>query len=472
MTNPEASALAIAAGVRAGDVSATEVVGATLERIAARNPRINAFTLVTEERALAEAKSIDARRARRETLPPLTGVPYAVKNLYDIQGHVTLAGSKINRDNAPAVADALLVSRMRDAGAILVGATNMDEYAYGFTTENTHYGATRNPHDLTRSAGGSSGGSAAAVAAGCVPLSLGSDTNGSIRVPSSFCGLYGLKPTYGRLSRSGAFLFSASLDHLGPFARSAADLAACYDAMQGADPTDIACSNRAAEPAMPEIDDGIKGLRIAVADDYFEKNAHPGALAARDAVAKALGVKKAISIPEAGRARASAYMITATEAANLHFENLKKRPADFEPLIRDRLLAGAFTPATWILQAQRFRSWYRARVLELLCDVDIILTPATPFPAPILGADTGIVDGKSIPLRPNIGLLTQPISFIGLPVVAVPVWNIYPAGDANAGLPIGVQVIAAPWKESLALRVASWLEKEGITRSPIAKDLT
>ena len=471
MINPDASALGIAAGVRSGAFSALEVTRAALQRVAARNPVINAFTEVTAERALAEAAAIDARRAKNETLPPLTGVPYAVKNLYDIEGKVTLAGSIINRSNPPADQDAVLVARMREAGAILVGATNMDEYAYGFTTENTHYGATRNPHDLQRSAGGSSGGSAAAVATGCVPLSLGSDTNGSIRVPASFCGLYGLKPTYGRLPRSGAFLFSASLDHLGPFARSAVDLAACYDALQGPDSNDTACSRRAAEPVMPEIDQGIAGLRITVADEYFEQHAHPGALAARDSVARALGAKKTVTFPEAGRARASAYIITATEAANLHFENLKSRAADFEPLIRDRLLAGALTPATWILQAQRFRSWYRARVLEIFRDVDIVLAPATPFPAPVLGADTGIVDGKSVPLRPNIGILTQPISFIGLPVVAVPVWNVYPANDPNAGLPIGVQVIAAPWRESLALRVAAWLEKEGVTRSPIAKDM-
>jgi AtzE family amidohydrolase len=410
-------------------------------------------------------------RASHRPLPALAGVPYAVKNLFDIEGEVTLAGSIINRENPPATADAVLVNRMREAGAILVGAVNMDEYAYGFTTENTHYGATRNPHDLTRSAGGSSGGSAAAVAAGCVPLSLGSDTNGSIRVPSSFCGLYGLKPTYGRLSRTGAFPFSASLDHLGPFARTTADLAACYDALQGTDAGDPACAQRETEPAAPVINQGIGDLRIAVAGGYFEQNAHPAAIAARDIVAGALDAKRSVTIPEAARARASAYIITATEAANLHFENLKARPADFEPLTRDRLLAGALAPAAWVLQAQRFRSWYLARVMDLFCDVDIILAPATPFAAPHLGTDTGIVDGKVVPMRPNIGLLTQPISFIGLPVVAVPVWISRAKDDPDCGLPIGVQIIAAPWKESLALRVAARLEKEQVTRSPIAKDM-
>ena len=237
MTNPDLSAVAIATAVREGRVTALEVTHAALERIAERDPLINAFTSVTGTRALAEAAQIDASHARGETLPPLAGVPYAVKNLYDIQGEVTLAGSIINRDNPPAAHDALLVARMRDAGAILVGATNMDEYAYGFTTENSHYGATRNPHDLSRTAGGSSGGSAAVVAAGCVPLSLGSDTNGSIRVPASFCGLFGLKPSRGRISAGPAEADGWNgLATSGVVSRSVRDSAVLLDLLEGGTP--------------------------------------------------------------------------------------------------------------------------------------------------------------------------------------------------------------------------------------------
>ncbi|MQU66215.1 hypothetical protein GHO25_24160 [Pseudomonas sp. FSL R10-1350] len=188
-----------------GELSALEVVQDKLDHIQSTNASFNAFTEVTRDRALAEAKSIDALRKAGEPLPPLAGVPYAVKNLFDIEGVVTLAGSKINRDNAPAAADAFLVERMKAAGGVLLGALNMDEYAYGFTTENSHYGPARNPHDTARSAGGSSGGSGAAVAADQVPVALGSDTNGSIRVPSSLCGVWGLKPTFGRLSRRGSY---------------------------------------------------------------------------------------------------------------------------------------------------------------------------------------------------------------------------------------------------------------------------
>ncbi|KOQ20764.1 amidase, partial [Achromobacter xylosoxidans] len=224
--------LDLARQIRAGERSAAAVLEATLARIRAADARYNCFTAVTESRARQEAAAIDARRARGETLPPLAGVPYAVKNLFDTAEEVTLAGGRVNAANPPAPRDAALVARLHKAGAVLVGALNMDEHAYGFTTENSHYGASRNPHDPARIAGGSSGGSAAAVAGGLVPLTLGSDTNGSIRVPASLCGVFGLKPTFGRLPRTGSFPFVGSLDHLGPFAADTASLAAAYDALQ------------------------------------------------------------------------------------------------------------------------------------------------------------------------------------------------------------------------------------------------
>ena len=227
---------AIAEAVGTGRVGAVEVAEATLERIA--GDTLNCFTAVLRKRALADAAAADRARAAGTPPGPLAGVPFAVKNLFDVAGTVTLAGSRINRDNPPAARDAFVVRRLAAAGAVLVGALNMDEYAYGFTTENSHYGATGNARDPARMAGGSSGGSAAAVGAGLVPLSLGSDTNGSIRVPASLNGVYGLKPTYGRLGRSGCFPFVATLDHVGPFSHSAADIALAYDALQGPDPDD------------------------------------------------------------------------------------------------------------------------------------------------------------------------------------------------------------------------------------------
>src|SRR5947207_4804721 len=346
-------------------MKARETVEATLARIRELNGKYNAFTAVTAERALAEADAVDRRSARGEKLGPLAGVPYAVKNLFDVEGLVTLAGSKINADLPPARRDAFVVRKLKEAGAILVGACNMDEYAYGFTTENHHYGPTRNPHDTTRTAGGSSGGSAAAVAANLVPIALGSDTNGSIRVPAGLCGVFGIKPTYGRLSRQGAFPFVGSLDHVGPLARSVADLAASYDAMQGYDPDDPICADREPEPVSPQLRHGIGDLRIAVAGGGPYDNLAAEARNALDAVSHGLSIKNRIEIPEAARARAAALLITFAESSNLHMPSLRTRPQDIDPVICERFLAGALLPAHWITQAQRFREWFRSRFMEL-----------------------------------------------------------------------------------------------------------
>ena len=444
----------IATAVAGGSTTARAVVEAALERIAALQGALNAFTAVTAERALARADAIDADRTAGRALGSLAGVPFAVKNLFDVAGLPTLAGSKINRERPPAAQDAPLIERLEAAGAILVGALNMGEYAYDFTGENAHQGPSRNPHDPSRMTGGSSGGSGAAVAAGLVPLSLGSDTNGSIRVPASFCGVFGLKPTYGRLTRARTFPFVASLDHVGPLARNVRDLAAAYDAMQGPDRQDPVCATRAPEPTTPDLERGADGLRIAVASGYARHGAFPEALAAVNTVATSLGAAREIEIPEAARARAAAFVITTTEAAGLHLERLRTRAHDFEPVVRDRLIAGAMVPASLVAKAQKFRRWYRAEVLKMFDDVDAILAPATPCAAPRIGQQTLRLDGAEVPLRPNIGIYTQPISFVGLPVVAVPV----PLDP----LPVGVQIIAAPWREDVALRIAYTLEQAGV----------
>lgn len=457
------SASDIAEAVSSGRMSALDVTNNALARIQSVDAKLNAFTDVVAERARATARKLDASIASGKKAGPLAGVPFAVKNLFDIEGLSTRAGSKINRDRAPSSRDATLIGRMEAAGAVLVGALNMGEYAYDFTGENVHDGASRNPHDLTRMSGGSSGGSGSAVGGGLVPLALGSDTNGSIRVPSSFCGIFGLKPTYGRLSRASTFPFVASFDHLGPFARSARDLALAYDAMQGADAEDAACADREVEPVIPSLGKGIDGLRIAVAGGYFKKNLFPEAMEAVARVAKALSVMAEVEIPEAARARAAAYVITTCEAASLHLDRLRQRPQDFDPAVRDRLLAGAMVPSVFVDRAQKFRRWYRAQVLELFKTVDVILAPATPCIAPKIGQATFVLDGEELPVRPNIGIHTQPISFIGLPVVAVPV----PLDP----MPVGVQVIAAPWREDIALRVAYALEKAGVVSAPRPMDI-
>ncbi len=457
------SAVEIAAMVIRGETSAREVTLAALVRIEARDGKLGAFTDVTAERALAKADSIDALRARGAPLGPLAGAPFAVKNLFDVAGLPTRAGSKINRDLPAARADATLVRRLESGGAVLLGALNMGEYAYDFTGENAHDGPSRNPHDLAHMSGGSSGGSGAAVAGGLVPIALGSDTNGSIRVPSSFCGLFGLKPTYGRLSRHGTFPFVSSFDHLGPLARGVVDLALSYDAMQGRDPDDPAQADVPPAPATPTLDEGVRGLRVARLGGYFARGGDPAAFEATDRVARALGADRVVELDEAERARAAAYLVTMSEGAALHFKRLRTRAGDYDPDVRDRLIAGAMLPGAWIVQAQKFRRRFREQALALFRDVDLLIAPATPCRAPRIGQKTFVLDGKEALVRPNIGVFTQPISFIGLPVVAAPIWS---AGEA---LPIGVQIIAAPWREDLALRAARALEREGVARAPIAR---
>lgn len=459
MSSPHQTARGIAAAITYGQTTATAQVEATLGAIESRNTELGAFTDIVAARARTRAAAVDAARSAGRRLPPLAGVPFAVKNLFDVAGVTTRAGSKINRANAPASRDATAIERLEAAGAILVGACNMDEYAYGFTGENAHDGPSRNPADTTRMTGGSSGGPAAAVAGGLVPFALGSDTNGSIRVPASLCGLYGFKPTYGRLSRAGAFPFSASLDTIGPLARSVADLALVYDALQGHDVRDPVCNPPDDAPLFPLLDEGIRHLSMALADDYFLKGATPGALAGLEALAASLDVTERVTLPEAHRARAAAFVMTAAEGGTLHRERLKSQAADFDPDTRDRLLSGALLPAAWVIQAQRFRRWFHNEAMRVFADVDVIIALATPITAPKLGQKTFTFDGAEIPVRPHLGLYTQPITFIGLPVVTVPLQR------APGELPLGVQIIAAPWNELAALQVAHEIEKRNAASS-------
>ena len=448
-----------AAAVRAGRRTAVDVAHASLDRIRTRDSAINAFTAIVTDRALAAAARIDDMVRSGRDPGPLAGVCFAVKNLFDVEGVTTLAGSRIDAALPPAARDATLVTRLENAGEILVGALNMDEYSFGFSTQNSHYGPTRNPHDLSCIAGGSSGGSAAAVAAGLVPLALGSDTNGSIRVPAAWCGVFGLKPTYGRLSRAGTRLFAASLDHVGPLARSVGDVAAVYDVLQGPDPADPVCAGRPIAPVCSVLDQGMHGLRVGLATGYFASGGHAEVFAATERVAAALGIVRRVGLPEPALARAAAMIITASEGAELHLADLKTRAADFDPMTRPLFLSGTVVPAAWYVRAQRFRRWYCRELETLFRDVDVILAPATPYPAFPIGQRMMEVDGRQLPAAGHLGVFTQPLSFAGLPVLAAPV-------AASGPLPLGIQIVAAPWREDLVLRVAAVAEAAGVLAPP------
>ncbi|MEM9199717.1 MAG: AtzE family amidohydrolase [Pseudomonadota bacterium] len=451
------SAGAVAEAVASGQVSAREVAEAVLARIDAANPELNAFTELTRDRALQDADAVDARRASGQPLGPLAGVPFAVKNLFDLEGIVTLAGSNLLRDRPPAKVDAPLVARLVAAGATTAGALNMGEFAYDFTGENAHYGPSRNPHDLSRMAGGSSGGSGAAVGGGLVPLALGSDTNGSIRVPAAFCGIFGLKPTYGRLPRTGTFPFVDSLDHLGPMARTVRDLALAFDAMQGADAGDTACRSDVARISTGAALRDVPELRVARLEGWFRGQGEADTDAAADAVAQALGAEAQLEIEGVAAARAAAFVITNVEGAALHLDDIRRDPDAYDPFVRDRLLAGSLMPGVHYVRAQRERLQFQRRMRAVFERYDLLVAPTTPMRAPLIGAQTAELAGKTVALRPNIGVYTQPISFVGLPVVSCPVWL--------GPLPCGVQLIAPAWREDIALAAAHLLEQSGVCES-------
>jgi aspartyl-tRNA(Asn)/glutamyl-tRNA(Gln) amidotransferase subunit A len=447
------SAWRIAQDVKAGRTTARSVVADALQRIAVDDPLLNAFTAVFADEAMDDADAVDAAVAAGRHVGPLAGVPFAVKNLFDIAGYATLAGSKIRQDAPPASRDADLVARLKAAGAILVGALNMDEFAYGFVTENAHYGATRNPHDLDRIAGGSSGGSAATVAAGIVPFTLGSDTNGSVRVPAALCGVYGLKPTWGRLSLGGVFPFVDSLDHAGLFARDLEDLANVYDAL--ASDGDAPSS----DPIAGRLEDlASRPLRVGMLSGWFTQGAAAEVLQTLAPLADALGADLDVQFEGAETARSAAFCLSAYEGGHLHLEDLRHRAEAFDPAVRDRLLAGALLPNEIAVQANRYRRTFRTVASRLFSRYDLLLAPTTPCVAPRIGEPTMMVDGEAVSVRKNLGAYTQPLSFIGLPVLAAPL-------NRPGLLPIGIQIIGDRGCEALTFALAAKLERLGLVRS-------
>lgn len=434
-----ATATGIAAAVRAGEVTAASVIEQCLARIEAEAPPLVAVTRMTADRARAEASAVDAKVAAGEDPGPLAGVPFGVKDLFDVVGLANTAGSALYADAPPAATDAEAVRRLTQAGAVLVCTLNMDEFAYGFATINAAHGTTRNPHSPSRLAGGSSGGSAAIVAAGLLPLSLGSDTNGSVRVPASLCGIYGLKPTHADLPLGGVFPFAESFDDTGPFTATAADMVLAWEALSGRR-ADVGPTGR---------------LRVGRLGGRFAENVDPDQLAAMTAIAPDAPL---VELPEIARARSAAFLITACEGGRLHTDALAKDPMAFDPAVRDRLLAGALLPDALYEEAQAFRHDYIERVGTIMADFDVLLAPATPCVAPPIADPRILIDKEMRPARAELGIHTQPISFTGLPSLAVPLYR-------PGRLPLGLQLIGSAGGEAALLAFAAQLEQQGIVGS-------
>lgn len=437
-----------------GYLTAKEIAEYTLYSIEKYNPIINAWTEITFDRILKEANLIDKLIASKKEIPRLAGVPYAVKNLFDVCGYVTIVGSILFKNNPIAKCDSYLINKLSNNGALLSGMLNMDAYAYGFTTENSYYGVTRNPYDLDRIAGGSSGGSASAVASGLVHFSLGSDTNGSIRVPSSLCGVFGFKPTFGKLSRKGMYPFSYSLDHAGYFTRNISDLIDVYNVLQDDNNLD-SFQFSINKKVFLDYNYFVNNLRFCLLSGYFNTWCDDKVRNIINIVSKTLKVNEDINLPDVELARSSAFIITAAEGGNLYWSRLLTNPELFDPISRERLLAGAIIPSNWYIKAQRFRTYFRNKVNNIFNNFDVLIAPATPCSATMIGQKFMRINNTDLLIRSNMGILTQPISFIGLPVITVPI-------KIDNDLPIGIQLIAAPFREDLCFKAALILERAGL----------
>lgn len=465
----EKTALELAGLLSAGEVSSVEITRDCLERIESVDGRVGAFNTVAGESALRQAAEADRRRAAGGAVTSLTGIPVAIKDNMCTDGILTTCSSKILHNFIPPY-DATVVKRLKDAGAVIIGKTNLDEFAMGSSTENSGFAPTHNPWDLSRVPGGSSGGSAAAVAAREVPLALGSDTGGSIRQPASFCGVMGLKPTYGQVSRYGLVAFASSLDQIGPFGRSAQDLAAVYDAIGGYDPMDSTSLPGQALKILESLNKDVKGLRVGLPKEYFAEGLDPQVRAAvMDGVKTLEGLGMTVeetSIPTTEYAIATYYVICmaeassnlakydgvryglrASEGGDIVSMFMKTREQGFGPEVKRRIMIGTYALSAgyydaYYLKAQKVRTLLRKEFEAAFNKYDVLLTPVSPvLPWPI-------GENSEDPLAVYLAdICTVSANLAGIPGMSVP------CGFAQ-GLPVGIQLMGKSLSEEVLLRVA------------------
>jgi aspartyl-tRNA(Asn)/glutamyl-tRNA(Gln) amidotransferase subunit A len=448
-----ASITDLARRIRSKEISPVDVVRAHLDRIERLDGDLRAFITVCGDAALDAARAAESALVAGGEVGSLHGVPIALKDLFDTAGVRTTGGSRILADRVPGE-DSTVVGRLRAAGAIVLGKLNMHEFAYGPEGLNAHYGDPRNPWDAAerRIAGGSSSGSGVAVAAGLCPGATGSDTGGSIRIPASLCGITGLKPTYGRVSRSGVLPLAWTMDHVGPMARSAADCALLLGAIAGYDAADATTSVLPVPDYTAALSGDVKGLRIGLLRSFFLDGAAPEVAAAVTGAAKtfeSLGAKvDEVALEHIDVVAAASFAIVASEALAYHATWLRTRAADYQPDVRDRLRRGAFVSGAQYVRAQQARALLRADVDGLLARRDVLLAPATPIPAPLAGEMETTIQGARSDVRSALTLMTRPFNLSGHPACSLP------CGFADGGLPIGMQIVGRPFDEATVLRVA------------------
>ncbi|TAK24628.1 MAG: amidase [Chloroflexota bacterium] len=444
------SAAELGRRIRDGAVSPVEVVRSLLARIDALDGALNCYVAIDGDRALEAAETSERELSAGNWRGPLHGVPMALKDIYDTAGMATCVGSDFLRHRVPD-RDAFSVTRLRQAGAILLGKLNMHEFAYGLTSDNPHFGPTRNPWDRERVPGGSSGGSAAALAAGLCHISLGTDTGASIRLPAAVCGVVGFKPTFGRVSRTGVFPLSWSLDHVGPMARSVEDAALVYDAIVSHDPNDPWCARASVAPTVPHLQAGIAGCRVGVPRRHFYERLAPDVERVTDAaldVLRSLGA----TIVEVDCSIAADIVpivlaIIGAEASDVHAEWLAAHPERYGADVRHRLETGAALDALDYARAQRLHRRVAQRIVAAMADVDVMVTPTVPRTAPRFG--------EVISREPTVAWnrLVSPFNVSGQPALSLP------CGFGDDGTPLGLQIVGRPFDEATVLRVGAAYER-------------
>jgi aspartyl-tRNA(Asn)/glutamyl-tRNA(Gln) amidotransferase subunit A len=450
--------LSIADAARAlarGEYSPLELTEAYLRRIDALNPTINAYITVTAERARDDARRATEELAAGRARGPLHGIPIAHKDLYETAGIRTTGGSKIHSGYVP-TADCTVVRKLREAGTILLGKLNTHEYAYGVTTNNPHYGATRNPWDLERIPAGSSGGSGAAIAAGLATAATGSDTGGSIRMPASLCGVVGLKPTFGRVSKAGVMPLSLRFDHTGPLTRTVEDAALMLNAMAGYDPLDPTTVRIPVVDATADLHLGVRGLRIGVPRGYFfdhlEDDIASAMESAIDELHKLGADVRPVEIPGVAEGLGGTFAYVLAEAQDIHAQSLRQRPQDFGADVLEILTS--YSPgASEILAGLRAVDASAAAMRAALEAVDVLLTPSTPITAVRIGQDRVRYGGVEESVLGAMIRCTAPFNTSHLPALSVP------CGFNRTGLPIGLQIAGRPFDEATVLRVGHAYEQ-------------
>ena len=444
----------LAPQLRERQLSPVELTEAYLQRIERLDGQLNSYIRVMADEARAAAREAESEIGRGAWRGPLHGVPLGIKDLFDVAGVPNTLGSKIMRDNVPAT-DCTVVQRLRDAGVVILGKQNLHEFAFGITSENPHYGVVRNPWDLERVPGGSSGGTAAAVAAGLCVAGMGSDTGASIRAPASWCGISGLKPTYARVSRAGVLPLAWSLDHPGPIARTVADCATLLQAIAGPDPRDITASQEPVPDYSAELHKGVAGLRIGVPREHFFDQVEPAVeRLVRQAIQQLVDLGahlEEVSLPHAKHAQPAGNVIMSSEAAAWHHDWLRERPGDYGADVLLRIRGGLLVRATEYLHSQQLRTLLQQDFAAAFERVDVVLGPTMPLVAPRIGHTLEPGGTFNLPPRGIANRLTVPCNLTGMPALSVP------CGFAD-GLPVGLQIMGPAFGESAVLRVGAAYE--------------